>query len=177
MSQIERWKYISGTDSRYMASNFGRIKSVPYQTIRKDGKPLSVSGRILSPAADTKGYLRTAIYGGKTVKVHRLVAEAFIKNPRNLPEVNHIDGNKENNRVDNLEWISHSDNVRHAHKIGKYRRPPQKLSDKEVEEIRQRYRPYCRTNGTNALASEYGVSAPYVWRIVTGVKRLEVKHD
>lgn len=115
---IEEWKDIK-ENNNYQISNTGKIRSKDKTTMRKDGKPLTTKGRILKVAKDTKGYLRTTI-SNKTVKIHRLVAEAFIINPNNLPEVNHIDGNKENNYVDNLEWISHTDNIKHAKRIGLY---------------------------------------------------------
>ena len=69
----------------------------------------------------TKGYLGVRIYKnlkGKTFKIHRLVAQAFIPNPNNLLQVNHIDGDKENNRVDNLEWCTCEENMKHSYKIG-----------------------------------------------------------
>ena len=67
-----------------------------------------------------KGYLQVGLSnkGDKTFRVHRLVALTFIPNPYNLPQVNHKDGNKKNNCVDNLEWISNYDNMQHAVKLG-----------------------------------------------------------
>lgn len=177
MNEIEVWQDAVGTNGRYQVSNIGRVRSVSCQIMRRSGRPYTVAGKTLSQHPDKKGYLRLPTRGQGTFKVHRMVAETFIPNPLNLPEVNHIDGDKQNNHVKNLEWINHADNCRHARQIGKYRRPPQKLSNKAVAEIRDRYTPYCRKNGTNALAQEYGVSAPYVWRIVTGGKRLEVERD
>ena len=55
---------------------------------------------------------------GKNFKIHRLVANAFILNPNNLPQVNHVDGNKENNKVNNLEWCNCKDNMEHSYEIG-----------------------------------------------------------
>ena len=107
---MEIWKEVEGTEGKIQVSNEGRVRSLlrgfPYY---------------LKQQRDKKGYLRLRIeIKGKslTFKVHRMVAKAFIPNPENLPQVNHIDGNKENNRVDNLEWISNYDNAQHAIKSG-----------------------------------------------------------
>lgn len=70
--------------------------------------------RYLTPGHDRDGYQRTAA-GGKTQFIHRLVAQAFIPNPQHLPQVNHINGNKDDNRAENLEWISPSGNMFHAY--------------------------------------------------------------
>lgn len=108
----EIWKPIKYEG--YEVSNFGRIKSY---------KMDKVNGKILKPTKSTKGYLQLDIsLDGRKRKnrvhlsVHRLVAEAFIPNPNNLPQVNHKDENKENNYVDNLEWCTNEYNSRYGTK-------------------------------------------------------------
>ena len=82
--------------------------------ITKDGKVFNKKwGRYVKPQPNGTGYLRVHI-AGKMYFVHRLVAMIYIPNPENLPQVNHIDGNKHNNCVDNLEWVSNRDNSLHA---------------------------------------------------------------
>lgn len=103
---MEIWKPIVGTKGFVEVSNEGRVRSL----LR--GEP-----RILKTQVDNKGYhrIRVTIEREKmSYKVHREVAKAFIPNPDNLPQVNHKDGNKSNNAVDNLEWISNRDNAHHA---------------------------------------------------------------
>lgn len=107
---METWKTVSNTDGKIQVSNYGRVRSL----LR--GEP-----QILKVQADQKGYQRVSVTIHRRkmhFKVHRLVAAAFIENPNNLPQVNHIDGNKGNNCVSNLEWISNKDNAYHAIKNG-----------------------------------------------------------
>lgn len=94
------------------------IKDYPHLLISRTGKVWTTTyNRELHPHLTNRGYLRVNLSKDKAVKrvhVHRLVAEAFIPNPGNLPAVDHIDGNKLNNNVENLQWISHSDNCKKA---------------------------------------------------------------
>ena len=104
------WKdvYINGIKTRYLISNDGFIKSLKHN-------------KILIPYIDKDGYSGVGVfvnYKPYYKRVHRLVAEAFIPNPENKPQVNHKDGNKQNNCVDNLEWVTNQENVQHAIKIG-----------------------------------------------------------
>ena len=96
----------------YQVSNLGRIRN---------NSNFNYRGRILKPFWDTHEYLQVRLYKdnkNKSRKVHRIVAETFIPNPNNLPQVNHIDENPKNNRVDNLEWCSNIENQLHAWKLG-----------------------------------------------------------
>lgn len=109
----EEWKDINGFEGYYQISNFGRVKSVERVVKKKNGILMKVSERIrvLSQTTDDYSYVVLAKHGkNKTFLVHRLVAETFIKNPNNLPCVNHKDENKQNDCVDNLEWCSYEYN-------------------------------------------------------------------
>lgn len=86
--------------------------------VTKDGEIFSKrKNRLLKPQPNGKGYLRISI-GGKLYFVHRLVAEQYVSNPENKPQVNHKDGNKLNNAADNLEWVTNLENRKHAVKNG-----------------------------------------------------------
>ena len=104
----EIWKDIFGYEELYQISNLGRVKSIRKSKILayKRNKNIYVNV-ILTNRNKTQ----------KNVKIHRLVAEAFIPNPENKPEVNHINGIKTDNRVENLEWVTASENIQHAIKM------------------------------------------------------------
>lgn len=134
---IEEWKVIQGY-SKYFISNLGKVKSYYEHN--------GTSERILKSRLDKYGYLYVNLIvenKRKTFKIHRLVLKAFksIKNPENF-ECNHIDGNKWNNNIDNLEWCTRSENMKHAVKIGLnkgfigIKNPKHKLTEKEIKEIK-----------------------------------------
>lgn len=95
-----------------------RLLTINDYEITKEGQIINkVTRRILKPQPNGKGYLRVSI-GGKLQFVHRLVAEKYVPNPENKEQVNHIDGDKTNNKAENLEWVSNLENREHAVKTG-----------------------------------------------------------
>lgn len=106
MKLNEVWKPIPNYEELYWVSNLGNIKS---------------KNKILKPTKNRDGYLYIHLYKNKkqTIKgIHIIVAKTFIPNPLNKTQVNHIDGDKWNNKIDNLEWVTPKENINHAYKIG-----------------------------------------------------------
>lgn len=131
----EIWKDIDGFEGLYKISNLGNVYSY-------------ISNRLLNPRIDNFGRRGVHFYQNKKeccFRIHRLVAQHFIPNPNNYPEVNHIDGNKMNDRIDNLEWCTGSQNVKHAFKLGLMTRGKgedcgkSKLTNHQVLKIRELY--------------------------------------
>lgn len=102
----EIWKDIKGYEGLYQVSNFGRLKN---------------NKKIMHPSINNKGYLQTTLRKNNkkcNKLIHQLVALTFLENPKKLICVNHINGDKIDNRLENLEWCTHKENVQHALKIG-----------------------------------------------------------
>lgn len=173
----EIWSNIKGFDN-YKVSNYGRVvnKSTNYE---------------LTPSV-RKNYFRVALYdsqGGHWQSVHRLVAEAFIPNPNNMPQINHKDGNKQNNYVENLEWCNNSHNQLHAwrtglqHRTAKHekqiakltelnKRTKRTLSNEQVLFIRKNY---VKGNTTyKYFADLFGVSQKTIEMVVKYKRYKEV---
>ncbi len=143
----EIWKPIEGYNE-YEVSSFGKIRSYYTKTGIKKSWIVSYNTEphFLKPAFSYDGYHLVSIgckNKKRTMSLHRLVAKAFIPNPENKPQVNHKDGNKINNRADNLEWATKSENELHAYKTGLKIQPRgqknhnSKLTDKQVKEIKE----------------------------------------
>ena len=118
----EIWKDVKGYEGLYQVSNLGNVKSLKRVVPHKMTGSRTIPEKILKLISDGSGYLYVSLSKDgkkKNPKVHRLVAESFIPNPDNLPQVNHIDEDKSNNRVDNLEWVTSLDNLNHSNVIEK----------------------------------------------------------
>ena len=140
----EIWKDIKGYEGLYQVSNFGNVKSLDRYIINKNGDKQYFPGKYLNQGI-SDNYLKVILSKNnkqRTFRVHILVARTFIPNPENKPEVNHIDGNKSNNRVDNLEWNTRSENELHAYKNGL-----SKPSDKQKQAVAK----YAKENYSKKL--------------------------
>lgn len=130
MSKKEIWRPVVGLEDAYEVSNFGEIRNIKTSLLRRLNK-------------DRKGYLYASLWKnnkGKCVKAHRAVAEAFIPNPLNKPQVNHKDCNVSNNHVSNLEWCTPKENSQHMVNLGNSTKGEKSgnhvLTDVKVREIR-----------------------------------------
>ncbi|HDV4621062.1 TPA: HNH endonuclease, partial [Bacillus anthracis] len=112
----------------------------------------------------------------KTFRVHRLVAVHFLPNPENKPEVNHEDGNKENNNVGNLKWVTPKENMNHAYKFGLSKgmkgesNPSVKLKEEDVVYIKNNFKSFDKEFGAKALGKKFGVSGSHISGIISGDK-------
>jgi hypothetical protein len=161
---------IQGFEERYKISNEGRIISIGGM-----GKGRVVKDRFLKPSKNGDGYFSVILSkdgNPKQFRVHRLIALHFIPNPNNYPIINHIDGTRDNNAIDNLEWCTYSHNTKHAYNIGSKIACPlrgeksnfAKLSEFQVLEIRRIYNE--KEIGVCKIAKLFGVRHSQISRIV-----------
>lgn len=172
---MENWKDVSGFEGKYQVSDLGRVKSLDRVRAkhRYPEKILNSANRLTHD-----GYARVTLRDDNGVnhefRVNKLVALTFLPNPLRKATVNHKDGNKLNNKLTNLEWATRSENMKHAYRHG-LKKPVQgnangnaKLSDEDVRLIRKRYVRQSQTDGTVALAREFGVTPRVIGQIVRG---------
>jgi NUMOD4 motif/HNH endonuclease len=170
---METWRAVVGFEGFYEVSDHGRVRSLPRNGTRRLGTLLTpfLSGR---PRAYFSVLL--AVYGTNRVKrISRLVAEAFIPNPENRPEVNHKDAVKTNNHVSNLEWATKSENIQHAYDNGLMGdhigaqgedHHMAKLTEAQVHKIRMLYKGRGKGPSQQTIANRFGVSQTLVGFIV-----------
>lgn len=160
----ELWKPVVGYEGKYMVSNFGNVMSL-------GGVRGSEPMKLLKQQRTTNGYKKVCLGNGGSGKkpsqvgVHRIVATAFVPNPENKEQVNHKDGDKTNNHVENLEWVTRSENALHA-----YRNLPMKernhfhavkLTEQQVLEI------FVKDGTYAQIGRDYGISPTMVKAIKT----------
>lgn len=169
----ESWRPVKGYEGLYEISNRGRVKSLK-RIVKRGNHTLQIPETILKIHINRWGYPHCSLNKNgksKTHTIHRLVASAFIDKSHEGLEVNHIDGNKENNSVENLEWVTRTENIRHAfsnnlmvrHKG--YKNGSAILDDEKVKEIKRHIlegKMYSRE-----IARKYGVSLTCITHIKT----------
>ena len=160
----EIWRDVVGYEGLYQVSNIGRVKSF-----------YSLGERLLTPSSNKSGYMYVVLTKDgvrKSCKVHTLVARAFLPNPENKPVVHHKDSNRSNNRVENLQWVTHQENTAYAVQKGSYDKeggcdsPFAKLTEEDVRYIRKHYRSRSHEFGSNALARKFGVCKNTILNVV-----------
>ena len=146
---MEIWKEVKGYEGLYQVSNLGNIRSLERITIfesenqhKKYKANRHIKCKMKKPTVNKCGYYKTVLYkNGKKINVlvHRLVAEAFLPNLNNKPTINHIDGNKLNNKLDNLEWATYPEQQLHVnHILGKKSIISKQCREKSAEQLRKK---------------------------------------
>lgn len=163
-SANEMWRDVVGYEGLYQVSNFGRVKS--FQRKKEYFLTVDTVNHAYAKVLLSKNGI------SKTLLVHRLVAVAFIPNPDNKPQVNHKNGNKYDNRVENLEWATCSENTKHAFKNGLAKvlrgtdNGAAKLTTEQILEIRSSCIIGDKNFGITSLAKKFNVSPHTIYRIV-----------
>ncbi len=152
------WKDIEGFEGLYKVNRNGDVLSL----VGWNGKQYINRERILKPTLTTTGYQKVDLKRDgkrKSLKLHRIVAMAFIPNPNNYPIINHIDGNPLNNSIENLEWCTQKHNCKHAYDTGLRKR---KLNEANVVEE------YCKSDKTSAtkVARRFNATTSSVCRVL-----------
>lgn len=178
MNDIEIWKDIEGFEGMYQISNHGRVKSLErFVYCKSKTNPNRIKECIRKTGSDKDGYHIVSLKKSQKTyirKIHRLVATAFIPNPDHKEEVNHINGDKQDNRIDNLEWATTKENSRHRTRT---RLTQPILTDEQMMDIRENAiiantgKPH--KNSLSYFARKYGVCRSTVSDVYYGKKQYQ----
>lgn len=168
---LEIYLPILNFEKHYEISNYGNLRSIYREIIRSDGRISKYKSKKMKPRYDKDGYLIIGLNKNNKsycFRVHRLVATAFISNLNNKPQVNHINGIKDDNRVENLEWVTGSENCFHAERFHLRNNGEDhinsKLTWKDVKIIRQIYN--SKNNSSRKLAKIYMVDKSVILDVI-----------
>ena len=135
----EIWKPVVGYEGIYEVSSLGRVKSCERTIIRSNGREINFPDKIMKPSINHKGYLIIDLRKNGNRQggfIHRLVGKAFIDNPLNKERINHKNGDKTDNRVQNLEWVTNQENMAHAYKfLGRTNKAASESRKRIVEQL------------------------------------------
>lgn len=170
---MKEFKKIKGFEFAYEVNCDGLIRSIDRTIIRSDGKKKTFKSKELKPTIHSRGYLRVTLRSpekSKDMFIHRLVAEAFIENIENKLQVNHINGIKTDNRIENLEWVTSKENINHAFKNDLISRKGIKNSQSKLTELNiLSIRKLILKGETHKeIASKYGVHNSIISNINLG---------
>lgn len=173
-------KPIKGFENLYEITSNGEVISLPRKKCTPTTEYMSKE-KISKGYKTSKGYLvfDFRYVGGKCIPIHRLVAEMFIPNPENKLQINHINGIKTDNRVENLEWCTNGENQKHAFvndlQKGNFEHPNSKLKYDDVIYIKNNYHKGVRGSGLRLLAKKFNVSVKTIQQILNGNSYKKVK--
>lgn len=170
MENNEIWKPVVGYEGLYEVSNMGRVRSLDMVENIGHGTRLR-KGKVLKCLKCSNGYLQVHLYKYKQVKkhrIHRLVASAFIPNPSNLPCVNHINENKEDNMVENLEWVTYKENLEYSGNIEKALKVSHEKNKKPVLQLTQNGEVLAFYDSINDAYMKTGIDPSSISKVCRG---------
>lgn len=166
----ETWRPVVGKEDRFAVSDLGRVKALPWEMRHWCGKAIPQQEKIIKQSKHSGGYAVVGLRDGKKHFVHKLVMAAFVGEPKAGQDVNHIDGDKQNNQIKNLEYCDRLHNVRHAIATGLQDNSGEhngmaKLTQSNVDEIR---RMLTAGERRKAIAKRFGVTTGAIDGIASG---------
>lgn len=167
----EKWRHAKGFSDRYYVSNMGRIFTTSAHG-KKDNPAIMRPARSFDKRRNNWEYYKT-IMDGRTIIVHRVVAATWIPNPGNKPFINHINGDKADNRVENLEWCTTSENILHAYRTGLEKKAlgqkhhASKMTDEQVRQFKWEWA-HDRKLSRKQYAEKLGVTEATIKDIIRG---------